>query len=274
MSTLSDTEIDGWARSRGGHKSHLTKILNELDAHHQTMDINDKKWRQAVMDFSNNAMVQMARAKGFNDLVNLDPNKARLNKDQGDHWLAVEILKKQIDQRVTLMLNEWDAEKKAEKKKQERYDEDKREQARKRDMVDMITQILAAQQATQNPSPPVQQGSTGSTLNPNLMKVKPIGITPFGGDRLEWIPFWQAYEPTYHKRTDFTDGQKLTALKSLLKGVALEDFKSVDNTDANYPLVIASLQKRYGDVEKLKDEHWAKLENLPPVKKRVRLVGR
>ena len=105
-----------------------------------------------------------------------------------------------------------------------------------------------------------------SRSQPKPEKGNPIGITPFGGDRLEWIPFWQAYEPTYHKRTDFTDGQKLTALKSLLKGVALEDFKSVDNTDANYPLVIASLQKRYGDGEKLKDEHWAKLENLPPVK--------
>ena len=80
MSAPTDQEIDAWARSRGGHKSQLTKALYDLTAL-QGKRI-DRAWRNKMRELVHTAETQMMKAEYYNDKIKNDPNSQRLVKDQ------------------------------------------------------------------------------------------------------------------------------------------------------------------------------------------------
>ena len=164
-----------------------------------------------------------------------DPNSQRLVKDQADHWAPIIATKTQINDTAKEMQEEFE-----DAMEQERRDrEDKRAQDMMTFMSNLLQQpqpppggsqinpggqpnpqpIVPIQQQIQQPIVPIQQPPPGGLGGPPnqvaQIKTKDFTIAPFSGDRLLWIPFWQAYEASYHRKTDYTDGMKLACLKSL-----------------------------------------------------------
>ena len=137
--------------------------------------------------------------------------------------------------------------------------------------------IVPIQQQIQQPIVPIQQPPPGGLEGPPnqvaQIKTKDFTIAPFSGDRLLWIPFWQAYEASYHRKTDYTDGMKLACLKSLLRGDALDSVNAYDNINQNYQIFLNHLIEEFGDKNALIDEHVSRLNNLPTVKKNGDIAG-
>ncbi|XP_039453102.1 uncharacterized protein LOC120432034 [Culex pipiens pallens] len=77
------------------------------------------------------------------------------------------------------------------------------------------------------------------------VRLPPIEIPKFSGDRKAWRSFKDLYVSTIHSKETLQPSQKLKYLKSFLEGDASTHVSSFDISDANYPLAWEKLLKRY-----------------------------
>lgn len=91
--------------------------------------------------------------------------------------------------------------------------------------------------------------NTKSEVN---IKLPQIQLERFDGSYAKWTSFWDCFQSNIHDRSDLTNVNKLTYLKSILDGNAKERVRNLPVTDANYDKVITILKNTYADTNKIK----------------------
>ena len=80
---------------------------------------------------------------------------------------------------------------------------------------------------------------------PLTVKLPKLVLPTFGGEPLDWEPFWQQFNSTVGSQT-IPAVQKLAYLRSCLKDAALRAVEGYGITEANYQLVTDALKERFG----------------------------
>ncbi|KAK5981907.1 Peptidase A2 domain-containing protein [Trichostrongylus colubriformis] len=91
------------------------------------------------------------------------------------------------------------------------------------------------------------------------LKLAPIPIPKFNGDIWEWETFWKSFERNVHSRR-MDEMYKFSYLLEALEGEAKEAVKQFQVSGSTYPLVIAHLQEKYGNVQTLVDRLLSRLQ--------------
>ena len=112
-------------------------------------------------------------------------------------------------------------------------------------------------------------GSSSSSSKPavpveSYADLPKIELSTFDGNPLQWRPFWDDFRATVHDRTIPTV-KKFSHLRKCLVGNAREALSSYSLSEANYPLAVAELQRRYGDPAQLIGLYATQLVSLPTV---------
>ena len=108
---------------------------------------------------------------------------------------------------------------------------------------------------TPHDSPPVNRGQVAARL-PKLT------IPIFGGDPLDWQPFWDSYEAAIHSNTQLNGAQKLSYLRAQLRGDAAQAIAGLSLTSASYEHSIEVLKKRFGQNHIFVSSHMQALIDL------------
>lgn len=122
-----------------------------------------------------------------------------------------------------------------------------------RDSVCMLRARLAAAQQDEAVT---TSSRTGAEVN-----LPKLNLPTFDGNVERWLLFWESFDACVHS-SDLPDIQKLSYLRSLLKGEAAKSIGGLALTAANYGAAIDILKKRYGRPEKLVFLHIQSLLNL------------
>ena len=91
-----------------------------------------------------------------------------------------------------------------------------------------------------------------------------LELAKFDGNPLQWRPFWDDFRATVHDRAIPTV-KKFSHLRKCLVGNARDALAGYTLSEANYPLAVAELQRRYGDPAQLIGLYATKLVSLPAV---------
>ena len=102
--------------------------------------------------------------------------------------------------------------------------------------------------------------SSGSRVGAEV-KLPKLSLPTFDGKVEKWLLFWESFDACVH-RSDLPDVQKLSYLRSLLKGEAAKSVEGLALTAANYSDAVDILTKRYGRPEKLVFMHIQSLLGL------------
>lgn len=92
-----------------------------------------------------------------------------------------------------------------------------------------------------------------------------LNLQEFSGDSLEWITFRDSFSAAVASKTNLSNVQKLTYLKSLVKGEAARLLHDIVITDANYDIAWRSLSDRYHNEGELLVNVMRRLFNQPTV---------
>lgn len=112
----------------------------------------------------------------------------------------------------------------------------------------------------QQQQPPQQQPSSSG-----FDRIKPpkIELKHFGGNRQDWAEFWECFEAAIDK-SNLTDAEKFTYLRTLLKGEAKELLAGLATTADNYKVAVDLLKGRCGNKQELIRELHSHLRSLKP----------
>ena len=105
------------------------------------------------------------------------------------------------------------------------------------------------------------------------IKLPKLTLQKFNGDISKWLPFWNQFDSSIHSNTYLHDVDKFNYLVSYLEGEAAECIRGMAITTANYPQAVARLQERFGDNQRVIDQHMELLLHLPSVKDHLDLQG-
>lgn len=143
-----------------------------------------------------------------------------------------------------------------------------------KDMEARFQSILTTVAQNQGTSSGTSSTTTTSTTSsaPRAMKLPTLPLKPFSGDIMEWLAFWENFEATIDK-SNMADVEKLSYLRSYLRGQALLVISNLSLTATNYPEAKRQLEQTYGKKNILIEAHLRKLENLPAVKKEADVAG-
>ncbi len=106
--------------------------------------------------------------------------------------------------------------------------------------------------------------ATMQTMLPHVRLPK-LQMSLYAGDPLQWDQFWDTYVSSVHVQP-IQSVQKLTYLRSLLKGEALRAIEGLAVNNANYDAAIDILQKRFGSKDLIKNMLYSNLRKLRPVR--------
>ena len=98
-------------------------------------------------------------------------------------------------------------------------------------------------------------------MQPMPVKLHKMELPMFHGDSLEWKGFWDVFSYSVHNQP-IPNVQKFGYLIGLLKGEAKEAIQGISVTNENYIHAVEILQKRFGNIEIIKDTLYSKLRNL------------
>ena len=94
------------------------------------------------------------------------------------------------------------------------------------------------------------------------IRLPKLTISVFGGDPLDWQPFWDSYEAAIHNNSQLTGAQKLTYLRAQLRGDAAQVIAGLPLTSSSYQHSVEVLQKRFGQNHLLVSSHIQALIDL------------
>ena len=106
-----------------------------------------------------------------------------------------------------------------------------------------------------------QQLSHTSAVKPKLPS---LNLVKFGGDLLEWVPFWDSFRSLVDNRSDLDDVQKMTYLRSSLFGPALELIAGYQTSRASYVEAVQALKDSYADDDRIKQHLCHLLLDMKP----------
>ena len=115
--------------------------------------------------------------------------------------------------------------------------------------------------------PPVQnltlQDNEAKDIPVKLLKLE---ISKFNGNVLNWQGFWDQVNSAIHTKTNISDIDKFSYLKSFLCDSALCIVSGLSLSSLNYNHAIQLLQERYGNTQVLINAYMKKFFTIPPVK--------
>lgn len=95
-----------------------------------------------------------------------------------------------------------------------------------------------------------------------------LEIPVFTGEPLDWQPFWDCFEAAIHANPSLSAVQKLSYLRAQLQGEAARTIAGLPLTNMNYGHSINLLKDRYGQPQRIINAHVQALLDLPrPVNK-------
>ena len=97
------------------------------------------------------------------------------------------------------------------------------------------------------------------------VKLPKIEIKCFSGDYTCWKSFKETFEATVHRRTDLTNIEKFTYLRSLLNKTASQAIEEFPLTADNYTAAWRLLNERFGNEQIIISSHMNKILNISPV---------
>lgn len=98
------------------------------------------------------------------------------------------------------------------------------------------------------------------------IKLKPLKPPVFYGDEESYLPWWEQFEASVHKRKMPLSTKHRILMDECLKGEALKVVKGINPNSRNYHTSLAAIKTRFGDPHKLATFYYSKLEQLPPSK--------
>ena len=92
-------------------------------------------------------------------------------------------------------------------------------------------------------------------------------ISPFDGNTLNWITFWDQFESSIHSKRGISNIDKFSYLRSFLAPVALKTISGLILSSQNYSGAINLLKNRYGNPQTLINSSMEQFVNLETVTK-------
>ncbi|XP_077553627.1 uncharacterized protein LOC144168541 [Haemaphysalis longicornis] len=111
---------------------------------------------------------------------------------------------------------------------------------------------------TSQPQPPAQPRQQG-------LKLPKLRLEPFNGELSAWGAFWECFQKTVHDNKELSKAEKFQYLRSLLTGTSMTAVRGLQATEACYEDAVEILKRRFGNKEKIEQEHLAQLRTLPSV---------
>jgi len=94
-------------------------------------------------------------------------------------------------------------------------------------------------------------------------KLPKLNLPTFGGNVLDWQPFWDSFSAAVHENLSLNDVQKFNYLKSQLYGEANKCIAGLQITNTNYAQALHILKQRFGQTHKIVNAYMQSLINLP-----------
>lgn len=107
--------------------------------------------------------------------------------------------------------------------------------------------------------------SSSSSAHSTDIRLPRLELPSFDGTLQDWVPFRDMFITAVHGNTNLSKSQKLTYLKSLLRGEANRSVSSIIISDANYDMAWQQLQDRYQNDRELLFAVMRRFDNQPVV---------
>lgn len=100
---------------------------------------------------------------------------------------------------------------------------------------------------------------------PNIVRARlpKLELKKFGGNPVEWSPFWDSFQSAVHVNESLNTVDKFNYLKSLMYGQAAETINGFALTSENYEEAVNLLKDRYGSKQVLISAQVESLLKLP-----------
>ncbi|VDI18657.1 Hypothetical predicted protein [Mytilus galloprovincialis] len=109
------------------------------------------------------------------------------------------------------------------------------------------------------PQPSFMHANTSAMYH----KLPKLNLPTFGGNMLEWQPFWDSFSAAVHDNLSLNDVQKFNYLKSQLFGEATQCIAGLQITNTNYGQALHVLKQRFGQPHKIVQTYMQSLISLP-----------
>ncbi|XP_071161120.1 uncharacterized protein [Mytilus edulis] len=116
------------------------------------------------------------------------------------------------------------------------------------------------------PQPSFMHANTSASVFSNSSmyhKLPKLNLPTFGGNMLEWQPFWDSFSAAVHDNLSLSDVQKFNYLKSQLFGEATQCIAGLQITNTNYGQALHVLKQRFGQPHKIVQTYMQSLISLP-----------
>jgi NADH dehydrogenase/NADH:ubiquinone oxidoreductase subunit G len=97
------------------------------------------------------------------------------------------------------------------------------------------------------------------------IRLPTISLPTFDGTFTAWCSFFDAFNTLIHNNSDLTNIQRLTYLKSSLKGEPFELVSTLDITELNYNIALDTLKKRYDNKRRIINSHVSNILNIQSI---------
>ncbi|XP_063416451.1 uncharacterized protein LOC134698089 [Mytilus trossulus] len=125
-----------------------------------------------------------------------------------------------------------------------------------------------------NPTPvsftPANNSSSTFSNSSMYHKLPKLTLPTFGGNILEWQPFWDSFCAAVHENLSLNDVQKFNYLRSQLNGEASQCISGLQITNTNYAQALNVLKQRFGQPHKIVNAYMQSLISLPSPSANIR----
>ena len=218
-------------RRRGGHKSTVTKLLADAQVISQTGSTDSAtidRLQQIVERIRQKQKDIAAINERLFDIIDLvDPDSIEQEMEETER--AAELHAEDL----------WKLEK----------------------LIENFTKPL-------KPVIPLQTTNLSSQAKPKRDNVKlpKLNIPDFDGCYKSWTSFWDLFQTSVDANKSLSRAEKLSYLKSFLKGEPARMTSALQITDADYDVACKVLQERYNNERSIVRAHTAALLNYPALK--------
>jgi len=101
------------------------------------------------------------------------------------------------------------------------------------------------------------------------VKLPKLDLTSFGGNKLKWVAFWDAFECSVHSNKKLPKIEKFNYLLTKLYGEAKKVVEGLSLSNLNYDVAIEILKERFGNTQYIVNLLYKELINIPPVSQKI-----
>lgn len=115
-------------------------------------------------------------------------------------------------------------------------------------------------------TPVIHQNVAATTILASSPRLPELKIDIFNGELQKWMSFWEQFEGTIHRNTAISVTDKFHYLRKYLAGDAAATIAGFPTTESSYNDAISMLQQRFGDKQRIEQQHLTALRQLRGVK--------